>query len=362
MTWKCNAITHGLTIFPNNKIGPCCQIKADYLKSINEISNPNRFSDLLTETVPPACEKCSFAESNNLPSYREVFNRYTVDSQDKSIVFLDIRNTNHCNLKCRYCGPHFSNQWGKEIGIVDSLKVTKINSFFDKIITDKLSYLYFTGGEPLISGDHWDFLKLLIDKNISKNIDLVYNSNLTVLRYKNLDIQELWKNFNSVSITASFDAVGKVFENIRSNAVWSDVENNIKLLKKNNFVKLSVGNVLSILNVWHLDDFAKFCVEYNLPTQFTLLEGPDYLALDVIPDQFKELAIEKLSIAQSLLGDDNFFKVAKNKVINNDNQYLINHTISHVLLIDKLRNENMFDYLPFKDYSKNLILRNYEYE
>jgi MoaA/NifB/PqqE/SkfB family radical SAM enzyme len=133
MTWKCNAITHGLTIFSDNRIGPCCQISADYLKPIEEISNPDRFSDLLTENVPSACEKCSAAESMNLPSYRSTFNRYKINEFDKRVVFLDIRNTNLCNLKCRYCGPHFSNQWGAEIGIKDSLRSTKIDPYFDQI-------------------------------------------------------------------------------------------------------------------------------------------------------------------------------------------------------------------------------------
>jgi len=222
--------------------------------------------------------------------------------------------------------------------------------------------LYFTGGEPLISSDHWNLLKILIEKKLSHKVALVYNSNLTVVKYKNLDIESLWKEFKSVSVMVSFDAIGETFENIRSNAVWADVERNIELFKTYSFVKLSVCCVLSILNIWHLEEFSKFCLKHKLPIQFVMLDGPDYLALDVIPDEFKDLALEQLLIAQQLLGYNDFFNFAKSKVINNINQCLINQTINHVLLLDKIRDENMFDHLPFGQYSKNLILRNHEYE
>ena len=51
MTWECAAIDHGVTIFPNGKIGPCCQVSSDYLKPISELTNPNRFADLKTKFI-----------------------------------------------------------------------------------------------------------------------------------------------------------------------------------------------------------------------------------------------------------------------------------------------------------------------
>ena len=59
VTWKCAAIDHGVTIFPNGKIGPCCKIRSDYLKPIGELNNKQRFIDLKTEYPPSACENAS---------------------------------------------------------------------------------------------------------------------------------------------------------------------------------------------------------------------------------------------------------------------------------------------------------------
>jgi molybdenum cofactor biosynthesis enzyme MoaA len=362
VTWKCNAITNGITIFPSGKIGPCCQIAADYLKPIEQISDPGRFDDLLTEHPPLACSTCISAEDKNLPSYREFFNSRNVTDSSK-IMFLDIRNTNQCNLKCRYCGPHFSNQWAKELEIKNPLKHFSLDQYLDQLISEELKDLYFTGGEPFISADHWKLIQLLVDRDLAKNIDLRYNTNLTVLTYKNLHIKELWSKFKSVQLMVSFESVEKLFENIRSNASWKEFKSNLDDLLTYK-VKITAAAVLSILNIWDLTSFVEFCINKKLKIDFIMLTGPDYLALDVIPDEFKHLALDQLAKSEEMLGAEYriFFNAAREKVSNNLNQCLINHTINHVLLLDKLRHENMFDCLPFKSFSKNLILNNSEYE
>jgi hypothetical protein len=52
----------------------------------------------------------------------------------------------------------------------------------------------------------------------------------------------------------------------------------------------------------------------------------------------------------------------KNLINNNINQCLIEQTISHILLLDNLRGEKLFDLLPFKSIAINNILKNHEYE
>ena len=79
--WKCAAIDHGVTIFPNGKIGPCCLIAADYLKPIELIADPNRFADLKTpeDSPPDACRDCVQAESHGDRSYRTMFESFKTD-------------------------------------------------------------------------------------------------------------------------------------------------------------------------------------------------------------------------------------------------------------------------------------------
>jgi len=362
MTWQCKAIDHGVTIFPDGRIAPCCQISPDYLKPIDLISDPKRFADLKTEHPPPACDKCSKQESNGARSYRQFFNSH-VTADDDGIVFLDIRNTNQCNLKCRYCGPHFSNQWAKELSFANTLRHTDLTDHLAQLLSDDLQVIYFTGGEPMISADHWNILHDLISSQRSHKVKLMYNTNLTVIKFKNVDFFDIWKQFARVGLTVSIDAIGELFGSIRSGASWQEVEKNLNWIQcnKNDNIRLSVACVISIMNVWSLTEFIRYFQTRGIPIDFILLEGPDYLALDVIPDELKERALAEIDQALALL-DHAALTQARRLIKNNQNQSLFKHCLSHVLLLDALRDENLFELLPFRDLAKDLIANNNEYK
>jgi hypothetical protein len=82
-----------------------------------------------------------------------------------------------------------------------------------------------------------------------------------------------------------------------------------------------------------------------------------------MPDSLKPQA---LSIINKLESEYNINKNVilhiKNLINNNINQCLFQQTISHVLLLDNLRGENLFNLLPFKSVAVDNILRNHEYE
>jgi sulfatase maturation enzyme AslB (radical SAM superfamily) len=366
MTWSCAAIDHGVTIFPNGKIAPCCQITSDYLKPISELSNPARFLDLKKQDMSPThpCNKCSVAEHHGLSSYRSIFDRQA--TLKPGIQFLDIRNSNLCNLKCRYCGPHFSNRWAEEIGNFPALHNQNIDSYKNILFTDSLQLLYFTGGEPLINGDHWAMLQEIIDNKQAHRIVLSYNTNLTTIKYKEKNIIDIWKNFKNVTIQCSIDAVGLPLEYIRSGSDWEKIKSNLseilKMSAKSN-ITIMLSPVLSILNIWFIDDLYKYAKIIGVPVHMIILTGPDYLALDVIPDSLKKTALKKIDKLEFEYGVDNkITTIIRNMINNNINQSLFTATMSHVLLLDKMRDEKLFDLLPFKSVAIDNILKNHEYE
>lgn len=359
MTWKCAAIDHGVTIFPSGKIGPCCLVKAEYLKPISTLLDPDRFADLKTEYPPAACESCISAECNGLSSYRQQFN--SLKTSAPGLQFVDIRNTNLCNLKCRYCGPHFSSQWAKELGSAKPIVRQDLQPWKSTLITDSLHWIYFTGGEPLIVEDHWNLLQELVTSGQAKDIALMYNSNLTVIRYKDLDIQDLWKKFKSVNINCSIDAVGLPMEYIRSGSNWQQIHHNIQVLKEFKNIRLKLTPVISILNFWFLSDFVKYATEQNLQLSPIVLEGPDYLALDVVPDQLKDQALTILNSVRNKF-DPGVVSLLESKIHNNINQVLFSHTVNHILFLDNCRGEKLFDLLPFAPVVTDLFIKNYEYE
>ena len=361
MTWQCGAIDSGVTIFPDAKIRPCCLVSADYSKPISEITNPNRFQDIKNEDKPEACRACWSKEINGWESIRPYYDSGI--GATKQIKFLDIRNTNQCNIKCRYCGPHFSNQWAKELSIFPAIKQTEITHLLDTILTEDLIDLYFTGGEPFISADHFNVITKLIDMGYSKNIVLRYNTNLTVLGYKNNDFFKLWKNFKKVQITVSIDAAGSELEYIRSGTSWTTVKNNLEIIQNKNLKNLTVtlSPVVSLLNIWFMPELIEFAVAKNFQVKLILLYGPDYLDISAIPKDLKPLAKEKLNKIKDNITNSEYNE-AIYKLDNVNNEFLFTTTLRHILLLDKLRNENLFDMLPFKQYAINNTLTNNAYE
>lgn len=366
MTWTCAAIDHGVTVFPNRKIGPCCQVSADYLKPISELLNPNRFADLKTQDCPAdhPCNKCAVNEYHGLTSYRETFDS-AVTSAD-GLQFVDIRNTNLCNLKCRYCGPHFSSQWAEELGKFPLIQHQDITDYKDILITDSLHWMYFTGGEPLLNGEHWQLLEELIDSGRAANISLLYNTNLTTIKYKDKNVIDLWRQFNKVSIQCSIDAIGKPLEYIRSGTSWEKIKSNLEQLVsalQNSNIKITFSPVLSILNIWFVDELYKYALSHDIPINLIILTGPDYLALDVMPDTLKPLALGIVDKLESdYIIDKKIVLRIKDLINTARNQSLFQQTISHVLLLDNLRGEKLFELLPFKSIAVDNILRNHEYE
>lgn len=361
----CPAYKHGVTVYPDGKIAPCPIIDESYSKPISEIANPDRFKDLSTMGEKPlVCKSCINAEKNQLSSMRQMFKDHVVHDSN-GIQFVDIRNTNFCNLKCRYCGPRFSSRWDSEIKGIEIVNSTDITPYIDMLFQEKLHWLYFTGGEPLINPDHWKILELLIDRGLAKNISLLYNTNLSTLTYKNKNVFNLWDQFKFTSINVSIDATGEPLSYIRSGSDWNKIESNINFLYNNrsNVLCMNFAPVISVLNIWFLYDLLVYAQKKNINVNPIILDGPNYLSLSVIPDELKSLALEQVNKIRSFLAPEVIQRITF-LINNNSGQGLFSHTLSHILLLDNKRNENMFNVLPdeFKKYSSNTITGNNDYK
>lgn len=350
--WTCPAIDHGVTIFPNGKIGPCCQVPFDYLKPISEITNPDRFADLKTQVPPSACSMCVNNERLGIPSYKKSFDRQVTSAP--GFQFVDLRNTNICNLKCRFCGPHYSDKWGPRLQ-------TDIAEYSDLLFTDSLHWLYFTGGEPLINPDYWNLLERLIDQGRASNISLLYNTNLTTLKYKDKNLVDIWAKFTSVTINCSLEATGKPLEYIRSGSDWDKIYKNLIELQKQKHVSIKLSSTLGVLNLWFIGDLFKTASTLNIPVNITILTGPSYLALDVLPNELRPQALQQLEQLKSYMTESIYAK-AYDMIADGKNQWLFPRTLNQILILDNLNGEHLFDLLPFKQYAERMVKENFEYE
>jgi len=214
---------------PIGTLRPCClaedeivdtdnrkfHIKQDTINSARTSEYMNNLrQEFLDGNKPETCKKCWVVEDSGGKSKRE----YTLDrlkhmvndatwTQDaKPLMFIDFKLGNICNLKCRICGSWSSSSYAtEELGRY--VKERQKSSFPYKMIeqgrwpresesfwqemsanVDNIRYLEFTGGEPFMIQEHFDFLQTLVDKGVAKNIEIHYNTNGTQYPEKKLGI------------------------------------------------------------------------------------------------------------------------------------------------------------------------------
>ena len=342
MSWRCGALENGIIFHPDGTIAPCCYIDHGYKKDIDEIFN-DPFVDIRTGEAPEVCHQCTSIENHGARSYRQNFKLFS----DRKYRYLDIRNVNSCNMKCRTCGPAYSSLWGQELGLKDFVRKFDISEYLEQLINNDIVSIYYTGGEPLLNPDHWKLLELLIDKGYSKNISLSYNTNGTIVKYKDKDIIDIWKHFKQTSLMISIDATGDEYDILRHGGHWKDVRNNLSTMREWP-VKTSIAVTVSLLNIWFLEDIFAELKDFDI--QLHKATYPPYLRLAAIDARYQSLALESLDKVKKYINESTYRDLTHN-IKNNYDCALFKDAINHILLLDKKRNENLFDRLPFKDYS-----------
>ena len=214
------------------------------------------------------------------------------------------RFSNLCNFRCRTCGPLFSSNWYQDY---ESLHGSKPDH--SKVITANLpveeclkhipyvEQIYFAGGEPLMMAAHWEIIEELI-KQGRTDVKLIYNTNFSQLKYKQLSILDMWKEFDSVSIGASLDGSGIRGEYIRKETVWKDIESNREqMLRVCPDVDFYISCTLSILNSYHMPDFHREWINKGLikaqDFNVNILMNPPHYRIDNLPDRNKQQVIQK---------------------------------------------------------------------
>lgn len=364
------------------------------------------------------CERCRQEEINGIRSRRiyenadwgveltdttfESVQKYTdqdgtINTNEFPIHYLDVRYGNFCNLKCRMCGPTDSHQWyndhvkmtGKEsyweiTGDVQLKKNNKgryyTNEYdwfidnaqyelnFDKC-TQTLKKIYIVGGEPLIIPEHYAALCKLVDKKLANNIQLEYNTNLTNITPKILDI---WKEFKQVRIGASIDGYGDVFEYQRFPGKWNQVYQNMLEAEKHTGINLKgwIAFTITNYNVFHLPEFMKWKLEQSNLTKFNPITGmrpiitehlchnPKYYNIKVLPKYIKKQITDRninyIEWVQSTNYSDHV-KIKFAKILQGVNRFMNSEDFDGKILemfieetkkLDKIRSQNILDIVP----------------
>jgi len=326
-----------LTCCVGNENSPLGRIQD---KNLEEISTKHVRQQMEAGQRPSECYSCWRTEDLGLTSSRQTANQSFNDynSQTSFVLrHLDIRLSNKCNLMCRMCSGKFSNRIAQE-----EQKLYGTTKYKDEVLSPNLvdkqldfirnnvstiSSVYFAGGEPLINPTHWHILDKIKDP---KSVSLQYNSNLGSVK----KIDEYWPRFKKVEVNASMDSVGKLGEYLRYGTKWEKWEENLHFASK--FAKISVNPTVSVLNIFHLKEIEDWC---KFPLYYNILTDPQHLCVSVLPNELKK--------SIKYVPDNPHLK----QLLNVDNSWLFPHTMSFILLQDKIKNTNIWDSLPFTSYA-----------
>ena len=167
----------------------------------------------------------------------------------------------------------------------------------------------FAGGEPLMDPSHYKILDLL-SKN-GKNIEIKYATNGTTLGIKGgRTVHEYWPKFKSVAVNVSIDGLHDTYEYIRGNGKFSDVEYNIKEMKKIPTVTRIVGaftvQANNILQIDKVIDY--FLNEMQIVFYSHRVNYPRALSAQVLPEKLKQAVVVKLEAMKSKVKDYEMIK------------------------------------------------------
>lgn len=318
--------------FPDGRAYPCClgddkypigNFKQDSMESVwNQNAYKTMRLNMLNEKPCKECSRCYEQEQAGFMSMRNSTNKNfgqhigLVDQTledgtfpEFKLRYYDIRFSNLCNFTCRTCGGWFSSSWyQEEIELYGKPNHARI-MYAGRTETDMweqlephipyLEQIYFAGGEPMMMEEHYRILKELVKREMF-NVKLIYNTNFSRLNLKDDNVLDYWRLFNNVSIGASLDAMGPRAEYIRKGTKWDQIERNREaMMEKCPSTDFYVSATVSLYNVLHITDFHRNWADrgYLKPQDWNIniLQGPDRDRIDVLPQEYKDQARDKIA-------------------------------------------------------------------
>ena len=223
---------------------------------------------LSNDEWPEECVDCKIQEESGIKSYRQRSEDLHVSEPnygetEVQVKDLQLKLNRACNYSCRHCtvasnsnfikvgkenpeiakrlwdDHHFDHIIERHDHKIDIPTPEVIDHLFENVLPT-VERIEFSGGEPFFHVEMYRFLERMIqDPNIdTSKITLVYNTNMSLTKFKSYDICELWEHFKRADITVSMDGTTKLFNYFRQGGDYDQVINNIhSMLQRTNKVE-----------------------------------------------------------------------------------------------------------------------------
>lgn len=286
---------------------------------------------MMLQTPPPECLTCVRTTSKQV-SYRDNFEKeYTsmwpeiskkTDQNGfykNSPIDFDYRINNICNLSCRMCSSEFSSTIRSletqaqlsNTGVTRSSEnKQKMESELSRLVMNsETRHIYFADGEPLLAKLNWKILDQLVEFGHSKNVNVLFNTNLTQFRSQIERIRNILNKFKRVQFIVSIDGTGDTQEFVRSGVNWEQWLSNFQDIKSLVGSKNIIFNVTFtiplLLNLKPLLDFLKIQnIRFHVNTVKHNQSPEVILCPTALPKQARALLVKN---ALSEVPDNSFF-------------------------------------------------------
>lgn len=366
-------------IDPTGRVKPCCRFAEKHRPAANNLNihslenifygewmNDVRDKMLAGERVD-GCIRCYQEEDSGKKSLRQRYNdnrnlsiEQLITLDDPKIKWIELAISNDCNLACRMCDSRYAWKWFKEEQIMyggrtfnttehSKSDIANVYPFIQDIV-----HLKFTGGEPLLTPDHWILLDKLIEERNCADIFLNYSTNCTIMP-KDEWIKK-WDKFKHIDFALSWDTVNATeAEYIRWPETYARIEEVtetfLSLTPVHNFNFVMRGTI-SILNVWHLPETLEWWVAHcgdQVTLNPTHLTYPEELCITVLPPDVKKIITDRFDRYLETCIDDRIkYNVSYIKQFMNskDDTHLLPKLKTYIEYTDAYRKQDFFKSYP----------------
>ena len=356
------------------------------------------------------CGRCQQEEAAGLNSRRQYeldnWKEFTIDKAIKvtqadgtvngsKLEYYDLRFGNLCNLACRMCGPtdshtwyeqwtdyHGSTEYSDTHGMVKLIRNEKgrlttsdydwhdSETFWQQLEENipNIKHVYMAGGEPMMIERHYEFLQRCIDMGQAGKMILEYNTNMSNLPNRVLD---MWTEFKQVRVGASIDGIEETLEYQRWPLKWTQAYKNLKKLDEyaqvhpNIFAWLAC--TVTAYNIWHIPKFMKWKLQdsgfkkINNSKKRPIIthhvaHGPKRVNVRILPNHIKQKIVDYYSTCINefnLEFPEDIAKSAEN-ILNSIAKYMNDADYSDKLAefvrftkyLDSARDQNIVEVVP----------------
>jgi len=309
---KCFAPWTHSYVGPSGERGLCCrseEVVGHSESSFDEFWNSSEMKSIrktfMDGDIPAKyCLQCK----NAIHPDDKYFKSFNPDNQEKVEIkkstdssgattfipyYLDYRLSNICNLACRMCDSLFSSKIESKVNALAPLAPKTPNVKLESDIQKKYQQeyykiihrpgakkLYFATGESLLQKEHWALLEYCISLNLSKDIKLSYNTNLSYPLEKIKKNISKFKQFKSIDMLVSFDSFGESGEFLRDGKNWNIFVKNLEYIKNEPaFNSVSLYYVVTLPGLLNLEETLKFLNYIDLPLSVSMVIAQGYAKL-----------------------------------------------------------------------------------